>query len=189
MTLAWVTVVCVVVPVHFGVMAAALALWLPLTVLYQISALLQFVTEHVWLVGEAPGADARAYAERCHGRFCGERVPGTDGTPSSVRLWMAWWGRTLFVHLPTRMAVLVGDLPALDWHHLVTALGHNAADWPQAIYERQRAIDNCLSTGMETRELWGIDAMVLHVLSCMSRAPTLPDVGGLRQDAASLANP
>lgn len=185
LTLAWLTVVCVIVPTHFGVAAAALALWLPLTVLYQMSALLQFVTEHVWLVGEAPGADARAYLERCHGRFCGERVPGTGGTLSSASAWMTWWCRTLFVHLPTRMAVLVGDLPAHDWHHLVAALGHSANHWPQAIYERQRAIDCGHTTGMETRELWGMNAMVRHVLSSMSRAPALSDAGGLRHEETS----
>ncbi len=38
---------------------------------------------------------------------------------------------------------------------------------------------------METRELWGMDSMVRHVLSSMSRAPALSDVDGLRQEEAS----
>ena len=180
----WMTLIFVALPMQYGLVTACLALWLPLTVLYQMSALLQFATEHVWLTGEAPGANAQAYAQRCHGRFSGERVPGADGTPVSMRTWLAWWTRTLCLHVPTRMAVLVGDLPAHDWHHLVAAVGHSTSQWPQAIYERQRAIDSGNSAGMEDRELWGMGDMVRYVLLSMSRAPAQPDALRVQQEAS-----
>ncbi|MGM3278135.1 fatty acid desaturase [Ralstonia sp. 24A2] len=180
----WMALIFIIVPLQYGVVAACMALWLPLTILYQMSALLQFATEHVWLTGEAPGANALAYAQRCHGRFSGERVPGTDGSPASARTWLAWWTRTLCIHVPTRLAVLVGDLPAHDWHHLVAAVGHSASSWPHAIYERQRAIDSGNSAGMEERELWGIGDMVCHVLLSMSRAPAQLDAHRIRQEAS-----
>jgi len=180
----WMALIFVVVPLQYGAAAACLAVWLPLTILYQMSALLQFATEHVWLTGDAPGTNAHAYAQRCHGRFCGERVPGTDGSPASARTWLAWWARTLCLHVPMRMAVLVGDLPAHDWHHLVAAVGHSASGWSRAIYERQRAIDSGNSAGMEERELWGIGAMVHHVLLSMSRAPAQLNAHHVQQEAS-----
>ncbi|MBW4049021.1 MAG: fatty acid desaturase [Proteobacteria bacterium] len=177
--IAWMVLIFVVVPWQCGVVAACLALWLPLTILYQMSALLQFATEHAWLVGEAPNTNVHAYAQRCHGRFSGERVPGTDGSPASARTWLAWWVRTLLVHVPTRIAILVGDLPAHDCHHIVAAVGHSASSWPRAIYERQRAIDSGNSAGMEGREIWGIGNMVRHVVLSMSRAPARSGASGL----------
>ena len=170
----WLVVLVVVMPACFGVNATAIALWLPLTVLYQMSALLQFSTEHVWLVGAAPGVHQGVYAERCHGRFCGECVPGADGNVPSTRVWLRWWCRTLFVHIPMRVGVLVGDLPAHDWHHLASAVGHSHRSWPDAIFERQRAIDSGNSAGMEERELWGIENMIAHVFVHMSQAAALP---------------
>lgn len=181
---AWMVLIFIFAPLHYGVVATCLALWLPLTILYQMSALLQFATEHVWLTGDAPGANAHAYAQRCHGRFSGERVPGTDGAPASVRTWLAWWTRTLCLHVPMRLAVLVGDLPAHDWHHLVAAVGHSTSSWPRAIYERQRAIDSGNSAGMEERELWGVGAMVRHVLLSMSRAPAQLNAHQVQQEAS-----
>lgn len=170
----WLVVLIVVMPACLGVNATAIALWLPLTALYQMSALLQFSTEHVWLVGAAPGVQQGVYAERCHGRFCGECVPGADGNVPSPRVWLRWWCRTLFMHIPMRVGVLVGDLPAHDWHHLASAVGHSHRSWPDAIFERQRAIDSGNSAGMEERELWGIENMIAHVFVHMSQASELP---------------
>lgn len=171
---AWIVFVFGVLPAQVGVVPMALAVWLPMSILYQMSALLQFATEHVWLTGEAPNAN-RVYAERCHGRFCGERVPGTDGSPATAHAWIKWWTRTVLMHAPIRVAVLVGDLPAHDWHHLVPIIEHSYSDWPIAIYERQRAIDSGNSAAMEARECWGIDNMIRHVLLSMAAAPPLAD--------------
>ena len=171
--LAWIGVLFVALPLYFGLVPAMLAVWLPLIVVYQMSALLQFATEHMWLLSAEAPVGMRGYAERCHGRFCGEMVPGGDGHSATVAAWLGWTARLLVLHLPARICVLVGDMPAHDWHHLCGQIRHSQGDWPSAIYQRQRAIDSGLSAGMETRELWGIHNMVTHVLDAMAAAPDL----------------
>lgn len=171
LAVAWAGVVFVGLPLLFGWLPVLLAVWLPMTLLYHVSAVLQFATEHVWLQSEQPVPSAAELAARSHGRFCGEAVPGHGGQPASAAAWLGWWMRTLLVHLPVRACVLVGDLPAHDWHHLHSVVGHNAASWPTAIFERQRAIDSGHSAGMEGRELWGIAQMLGHVFEAMSLAP------------------
>jgi hypothetical protein len=178
------TLIFVAAPLRFGVLAAGLAIWLPFTALYQMSALIQFATEHVWMTSGAPDSHAQAYAQRCHGRFCGEQVPGAGSTQASLRAWLTWWTRTICIHIPTRVAVLVGDLPAHDWHHLVAAVGHSPRSWPIAIYERQRAIDSGNGAGMDERELWGIGEMIRYVLLSMSRAPALSETDPMQQEAS-----
>lgn len=171
--LAWMAVLFAGLPLLFGVVPAMLAVWLPLLVVYQMSALLQFTTEHMWLLSARAPEGMGGYAERCLGRFCGEMVPGADGQGATAGAWLGWTARLLLLHIPARAAVLVGDMPAHDWHHLCGQVRHSPGQWPSAIYERQRAIDSGLSAGMETRELWGIQHMVSHVLEAMARAPDL----------------
>jgi hypothetical protein len=118
-----------------------------------------------------------SYARRCHGRFCGDAVPGHEGRPASLRAWARWWLRTLFIHVPTRVCVLVGDLPAHDWHHLCSLLRRDPGTWPSAIYERQRAIDSGHDAGMQSREIWGIGGMVTYVLRQLSEAAPFPHDG------------
>lgn len=168
--LLWIALVFVGAPFAFGLLPMLLILWLPLVVVYQMSALLQFSTEHVWLQSVEGPPCMFSYAERCHGRFCGEAVPGHQGRPASLLDWCRWWSRTLFIHLPTRLCVLVGDLPAHDWHHLCGILRHDPSTWPAGIYERQRAIDSGDGAGMEAREIWGLDAMITYVLRGISQA-------------------
>lgn len=188
LALLWMALVFVGAPMVFGWLAALLILWLPLVVVYQMSALLQFTTEHVWLQSANGPSCMLSYADRCHGRFCGEATPGRDGASGGLLAWTGWWLRTLVLHLPTRLCVLVGDLPAHDWHHLCSILRQEPASWPSAIYERQRAIDSGHCAGMQQRELWGLDAMVTHVLRSLSQAAALPDESDLpaKPDPAGL---
>jgi hypothetical protein len=175
LALLWVALVFVGAPLAFGWVPALLILWLPLVLVYQMSALLQFSTEHVWLQSDKGPPCMFSYADRCHGRFCGELVPGHNGERAGLLAWARWWLRTLFLHLPTRLCVLVGDLPAHDWHHLCSILRQDPGTWPLAIYERQRAIDSGHDAGMQGRELWGLDVMVAHVLRGLALAAALPD--------------
>jgi hypothetical protein len=171
---AWLSFIFLIIPYCYGVVPAVLAIWIPLTLLYQTSALLQFTTEHIWMTSKAPLTDTVEYAKRCHGRFSGERVPSSELTLGSAREWMGWWCRLMLIHIPVRMSILVGDLPAHDWHHMTSMVKHNATDWSNAIFMRQRAIDNAESAGMEHRELWGIGEMVNYVLDQMSGAQYTP---------------
>ncbi len=180
----WLLVLGVALPAMFGVPEVGLAVWLPLVLAYQASALLQFLTEHVWLLSEHAPEQAEAYAQRCVGRFCGEMLP----TKGSVRGWTGWWLRTLLMHVPLRLGVLVGDLPAHDWHHLCGFVRHHPAQWPRAIFARQQAIDAGLSMGMEQRELWGLPQMLNHVFDAMARAPKLVERPGAAQQGERIAS-
>jgi hypothetical protein len=187
--LAWLMLLIIGAPLRFGFVPTLISIWLPYTILYQMSALLQFATEHVWLSDGPASVHVRTYAERCHGRFCGERLPGGEGIRASVGEWLGWWTRTLLLHLPVRLSVLVGDLPAHDWHHLASSIGHSSTAWPIALYERQRAIDNGHAAGMEHREIWGLFDMVDHVLESMAHAPALVDEPVMEGDASKASVP
>lgn len=186
---AWMMALVIGAPLRFGFVPALVAIWLPYTLLYQISALLQFATEHVWLSDGPDSPRVRTYAERSHGRFCGERLPGGNEVRASAREWLGWWARTLFLHVPFRLSVLVGDLPAHDWHHLASSIGHRSTAWPLALYERQRAIDSGRSAGMEHREIWGVFGMIEHVLRSMAEAPALIDERAMASDASKASVP
>jgi hypothetical protein len=145
-----------------------IAIVMPMFVLYHVSALLQFLTEHAWNVVGEPVNDWSEYSSRCWGRFCGEKFPAR-ALDISVRnhlvyaIWVCRWAtRMALVHLPVRVACLVSDIPAHDWHHLAHVAGQNSRDWPRSLYLRQIAIANGDKAGFARRELWGIRAMIEH---------------------------
>ena len=104
----------------------------PLTVLYHVSSLMQMLgSEHRW--GVDVGRGKEAVARMSFGRFLGDVYPAAGTALAKVRFFL----RLLFVHLPARMFVLVGnDLgPAHDMHHRAPA-----ADWPNAPFVREREV-------------------------------------------------
>lgn len=145
---------------------------LPLTLFYQISALCQFLTEHAWLkTKEAPNSQ-QEYADRCWGRFTGEPLPDKNlGKWAFLISWSGFLFRYLFIHFPSRYAILVGDLPAHDWHHLSGYMGVPGHNWPAGIYERQNAIEIDDKFSMSKREIWGIVEMFDHVFSILESSP------------------
>ncbi|MDM0088660.1 MULTISPECIES: stearoyl-CoA 9-desaturase [unclassified Variovorax] len=149
-----------------GGKAFLLAVVLPLFPLYHISALLQFLTEHAWNVAAGPVEDWTHYAQRCWGRFCGARFPqrtnGFGGGILFVARVMVWIVKMLFLHLPVRLACLVSDLPAHDWHHLAHMAGQNARAWQSSLHLRQKAIADGDRAGFAQRELWGLPRMIAH---------------------------
>jgi hypothetical protein len=149
-----------------------LAVWFPYFVFYNMSALLQFSTEHAWLVTAEAPQDLAAYADRCWGRFLGESCPSPALRGfKRITLWGRWWFRMLFFHAPIRYGVIVGDLPAHDWHHLCGFLKDDPGSWPSAIYARQRSIDRGNGMGMERRELWGLTDMLNELFSALEATP------------------
>ena len=152
----WVFVLCVVVPIG---------------PLYQVSTLLNTITEHGWLGSEDGPANMEEYAARCWARFCGEPCPN----PGSVGfrkwyLWSRWWIRSILIHIPTRIAVFVGDTPAHDWHHLA-GYQHDTLAWPYAIYQREAAITEGKGSGLDEREVWGLWDTIDHSFCYLSRIP------------------
>lgn len=151
---------------------AVVAIWLPLTIFYQMSALIQFVTEHAWMITQTAPTTNKTYAERCWGRFMGERLPEPSSNLfTAFIIWSGFLLRHVFLHLPGRYAIIVGDMPAHDWHHLAGYLGVPGHNCPAGIYERQRAIEAGDKLRMAERELWGVIAMINHIFIILEHAP------------------
>jgi len=107
-------------------------LWLvPSTVLFQMSSLVNYISEHRWPESESDYQLTRS--QLSYGRFCGERVPSEQPWSfSCLKQWVVWWLRLILVHVPYRTAVLVGDLPQHDLHHR-----RAGSDWSNAAYVRR----------------------------------------------------
>ncbi|MFC7484807.1 hypothetical protein ACFQX7_38910 [Luedemannella flava] len=135
----------------------------PFFPLYHISALIQFLSEHLWLASEQAPTSKADYANRCWGRFCLEPLP-TPGAP--VAGWVRWAARTVFVQVPGRFGVLVNDLPVHDLHHVAPA----EHEWTTALWVRQRLVAEGHPSGMESRELSLGDA-ITRVLTAISTSP------------------
>ncbi len=127
---------------------------------YQLSSLLQFTSEHRWLA-EAPEGVRRS-AALSHGRFCGETPP----TQGGVLPWTTWMVRMMVIHLPVRLAVLPGSLPAHDAHHV--APRHIDPNWRRANYVRSELISLGKDKGMATREVWGLGPAIRVVFADMA---------------------
>jgi hypothetical protein len=138
-----------------------LVLWVfPLVFLFQVSMVINILTEHRWPSRDNDGQ--RDLAAVCFGRFCGEDVPSTDGLmfAQKLRLWAVWWVRVAFVYLPYRLFVLVGDEPQHDLHHR-----QPASDWANAKFARfeQVSSGNADKYGHYTDE-WG--SLLDHIHAC-----------------------
>ncbi len=140
-----------------GALALALAFVLPVIIFAQLSALLDRLGEHEWLAPRNPELGHRFYtAANTAARYCGSAVPARD-LPAGARMlgWMRWTALTLFYHLPSRLLVVVGDLPNHDYHHRYPT----TADWTTAAYARQHDIDTG-PEGPPYRECWGMGAAI-----------------------------
>jgi hypothetical protein len=136
-----------------GWLVLALAFALPVVVFAQLSALLDRLGEHEWLAPRDPELGHRFYtAANTTARFCGSPVP-PRGAPA--RDWLRWTAATVGYHLPSRLLVVVGDLPNHDYHHRYPS----TPDWTVAAYARQRDIDTG-PEGPPYREVWGMGAAV-----------------------------
>ena len=147
---------------YTGQWGAFLLCWIvPMTFLYQASALLQFVSEHRWLIQRQPGEPAKTYVSRMTvGRFLGSRYPAEGGLASK-----GLWSLKMLYHVLCRVAVLVQGLPDHDWHHRHP----RSTEWPNSVYARQ--LDN--DTGHkgwpdEYQEVWGINAAIDAVFDQLS---------------------
>lgn len=125
---------------------ALIAYIIPITVLYNISAFLELICEHVWMrpIGGAMGRER--ITELSWGRFCGDPVPRKGDGPTK---WIRWTLRMTLYHFPCRVLVLTGDAPQHDFHHF----SPNTRDWVLSAYARR---DFIRKGKMEDREIWGL---------------------------------
>jgi hypothetical protein len=140
-----------------GLLVLVLAFILPVILFAQLSALLDRLGEHVWLAPRNPEFGRRFYtAASTSARFCGAAVPART-LPARGRFvaWIRWTAATLCYHLPSRLLVIVGDLPNHDYHHRYPS----TPDWTTAAYARQRDIDEG-PEGPAYQEVWGMGAAI-----------------------------
>lgn len=156
----------------------------PLTILFQISAILQYVTEHRWLLVRRPEQSAIVYLNQMTvARFTGAMPPslsahGVEG----LFAWIGWWTRMLTYHLFCRIFIVQGPLGVHDMHHRA-ALNEN---WPQSVYERQRLIDSENPRFVDFRGIWGFHhslRLSLQAISDFPNLPSQPDLTGVEVEA------
>lgn len=156
-----------------GLAVLAIAFILPVVFLAQLSALLDKMGEHAWLVDRDLSYGKRHYhVSSSWARFCGRGVPiQRIGTLSGALAWGGWILSMLFYHLPARLFVLVGDLPNHDFHHRYPA----TPNWMVAAYARQLDIDGADPNAPPYSEVWGLFQAIDVMFGGMSRAlPTPP---------------
>jgi len=151
-----------------GGAALLVAFVLPVIPVAQLSALLDKLGEHAWLSPPHVADGPRYYhVSASWARFCGSAVP-TASTPWPRQLidWPLWVLNMLLYHLPSRLFVIVGDLPNHDWHHRYPG----ARTWAIAAYERQRDIDEADDDQPPYSEVWGVCEAVSRMFESLSAA-------------------
>ncbi len=143
-----------------GLLVLVLAFVLPVILFAQLSALLDRLGEHEWLAPRNPEYGHRFYtAANTNARYCGAPVPARS-LPAGARAlaWTRWIAATAFYHIPSRLLVVVGDLPNHDYHHRYPS----TMEWTTAAYARQRDIDTG-PEGPPYQEVWGMGAAIDRV--------------------------
>jgi len=149
-----------------GTVVLLIAFVLPVILLAQLSALLDRLGEHAWLTLPDPQHGPRFYTVSASwARFCGAAVPqpGTDALDGCVR-WFRWLLLMVAYHIPSRLLVIVGDLPNHDFHHRFPA----TPDWTIAAYARQADIDRSAATSPPYSEIWGMAQAIDQMFSVLS---------------------
>ena len=150
------------VAVLFGLVALTGAwlqlLWvllIPGIWLYQVSGVLQVLTEHSWVRDTSGKISKKEVSARLTiGRFVGSRVPDPS-QPRSQRIlgWIRWTLGMIFWHLPVRLFILPGDLPQHDLHHR-----KQRADWANPAYARRDDAMQPSAGWPAYQEVWGLVA-------------------------------
>lgn len=155
---------------HNGGQVLLLGFVVPVIPMAQLSALLDKLGEHAWLTPPNPEHGRRNYhVEASWARFCGSPAPDPS-LPLVKKLlaWPTWAAAMLFYHLPSRLLVVVGDLPNHDFHHRFPG----TTEWTIAAYARQRDIDGGCSGGPPYTEVWGMGQAIDQMFTALSKVPT-----------------
>ena len=150
-----------------GPLAFVVAVVLPIGPLYQISALLQFLTEHRWLTTPEGPKTKEDYASRCVGRFALVEPPAIGWRSAPGALAWSRWALAMVPQLMVRMGVWVADLPAHDHHHQVSLVGHQPERWHESIFDRERAIEEGDRGAFVAYEAYGIGEALDRVFAGM----------------------
>ncbi|MCG8671728.1 MAG: fatty acid desaturase [Pseudomonadales bacterium] len=132
--------------------------WLiPVTVLYQQSALLRLVVEHTWDMCPETRRSREDSFELTQAVFLGSEPPETN----NVFAWVRWTCAMVAVLL-VRLIVLPGDSGAAhDWHHQSPR-----GDWPNYIAQRREQVAKHPN---DYDEIWGYRRALLASFTSMSK--------------------
>lgn len=147
---------------------AVAMVWGPL---WQVSALMQFCSEHPWLSHDGAVKTNEAYAAGCHARFSWLQLPSKSlKGMDKAKAWFKWSTKMLFVELPVRIAVVPNTIAVHDAHHLCVLSNYDLSDWVNSHIHRQIMIERGDPFDMASREHWGIASAMNHVFKAISEA-------------------
>jgi hypothetical protein len=130
------------IAVNLGASTFALAIVIPMTIIYQICSILHLLTEHVWIIRKDGMSIEQSHISHCLGRFSGQPTPANSGSILKQSFnWIVWFTAHAIYHLPVRMLVLQGTLTVHDWHHRFG--GH--PDWANTIHHREKHVQKLMT--------------------------------------------
>lgn len=137
-----------------------LAWLLPVTILYQQSALLRLVVEHNWDAYDKARESLAHPTELTDAIFLGVNPPFGAG----LMQWLSWF-LIMLLNLIIRLVILPGDSGAAhDFHHL-----NPRADWPNYIAQRRQAV---ALAPEKYSEVWGYGTALKRTLRAISKQST-----------------
>lgn len=153
-------------------LAFAVVWLIPAVVLYQIATALRALCEHRFPDETVIGTrDKRFQSLATAGVFAGSPVPtAAANTAEGLAAWTLWWIELLFVHLPARVVVLVGDAPCHDFHHRRPG----SRRWASYIHEREAdRTAGCPGFPVNYIESWGLIRAIDENLASLSATRAL----------------
>lgn len=159
----------------YGLWTELLLVWLiPAILLYQISGVLQVLTEHSWVREPALAGQLREqFARLTVGRFLGAPLPicGLKKRSDAAK-WLSWIA-SMAGAVAVRLFVLPGDLPSHDLHH-----SQSKSDWANAPYARRAAVEKSkVNNNRVYLEVWGLRAAMEHTFDAIASLPTHAQLG------------
>jgi fatty acid desaturase len=162
-----------------GWIALAVAWFVPLFPLFQVSNTLRLCVKHTFPGASVTKRTGKEYfASLTNAIFLGEATPATDtrGVRKALR-WARWGARMAFVHFPARYLVLTGDTVCHDFHHR----NPSTRQWADYIFARQRDIDDGHRGWPPYHAAWGLTSAINLVFDSLSVAdPDEFDAGRIR---------
>lgn len=141
--------------------------WLiPALPCFHAAALVSIAGEHTWFVPRTQGESMARYQRRLtSARFVGSPPPSGPRPPlRRAGAWVHWWIAHLTYWPAVRVALVPGDLPAHDFHHMEPNV-----PWTETLRARQAALER----GEHLTEVWGAFAAVDRTFRSLARLPAV----------------
>jgi len=157
--------------------------WLiPISIIYTASAALRLCSRHTFPKKGCCYTHKETICSFTDGIFIGDPAPNSDG----ILLWIYWWLKLIFFHIPSRCLILPMDGPAHDHHH--RAPRH--PKWFIYPFIRRDEALMCNPSWPPYTETWGVWKMIDKVFTTLEKADPLvyhPDAKFVRVPRAELS--